>query len=127
MDNEGNLHGAKHEQPNHAQLLAGPQLQLPHLYGGEHQDGDVDDQMGQCRAKEELGVVNVAARVLDRRVPKGLRGDAVENSHKGADDDPDDGHDAEDLDGQADGRPAEDAPVQAEDGNLGAEEGEGVE
>ena len=51
----------------------------------------------------------------------------MENGHEGSDDDPDEGHDGEDLDRQSDGRRAEEAPVHAEDSELGAKKRESVE
>ena len=85
----GNLQNTKHEQADDGHLLTNPQLQMLYLHDWERENTQVNDEMHQDGAKEELGVVDIADLVLDRVIPESLDGYAVEDGHEGPNNEPD--------------------------------------
>lgn len=81
--------------------------------------------MGQDSPKEELRLVN-AAVPIDRLVPKVLERHALQRHHEYSEEDPGKTGRQHDLDRPPDRRETEEAPVKAQDGELGRRDGEGV-
>lgn len=118
-------HSTRGKEPNHANLLAPGQA---HPCDGEErqcQDDQVHDAVDEDAKEEEMGLVNGAVGAWDglHILPVGLDGDALENGQERAHDNPYDDRDDEDLDGNADRREFEEAPVEGEKGDFGGGDG----
>lgn len=81
--------------------------------------------MHKHTAEEEHALVN-SAPAINLLVPDVLHGQTLQDRETRADNDPEDGHDEEELDGDADHGELEDAPVEGEEGDFGGGDGGGV-
>ena len=121
------LQDTEHEKSDDSQFLARPKVQSSDLHYWKDQDGNVDEEVCQYRAEEELGVVDRTCCSLDRLILEGLDRNAVKDCEEGSQHKPDNRCPGKHLDWDPDVGGTEHPPVKGENRKLGECEREGIE